>query len=111
MKFGPIQVVTAYTPAHTFPRTLTYRHVVNDEVLHRVMANAPAPRLEGVARMIPTHDDRALKALQEEIESHPPPYRYNVASGPQPDEHGHLEVRIVRTPDSEPQLSLPLDSL
>ncbi len=99
IKFGPVAVVTAYTPAHTFPRTLTYRHEVTDETLRRVLAGHAPPPTEGASRTVRVHDDLALQALQEELEHDGTPYRYRVATGPLPDEAGQLEVRVVRSLD------------
>jgi hypothetical protein len=46
-KFGELELLTAYTPAHTEPRTLTYRFDVTEERLARALSGqdsySPAP--------------------------------------------------------------------
>lgn len=66
-RFGPLDLVTAWTPAHSNPRTLTYRFPVTPERIERAFGRA-AP-LGGGVRWVDCDDDRELQALQREIEA------------------------------------------
>lgn len=65
-RFGPLELLTAFTPAHSYAKTLTYRHDTSRATLSRVIADAPTPEVE------PTHhvrvDDAGLTGLQRRIE-------------------------------------------
>lgn len=41
-RFGPLDLLTAYTPAHSFPETLTYRFPVDDNCLRAAMGDIEA---------------------------------------------------------------------
>jgi hypothetical protein len=63
----PLDLVTAYTPAHSIPATLTFRADLTTARLRRALRGAPrAPRTE---RWLDVDDERALAALQAEIEA------------------------------------------
>ena len=68
-RFGPLDLVTAWTPAHSEAETLTYRFDVTDEKLRAAMGDpgvtlpAPAPDLE-----IAADDHPAMQDLQADIE-------------------------------------------
>lgn len=65
-RFGPLELLTAFTPAHSYSKTLTYRHDASVETLSRVISGAASPSVT------PTHhvrvDDAGLMGLQRRIE-------------------------------------------
>jgi hypothetical protein len=69
-KFGPLDLQTTYTPAHSIAETLTYAHEVTDERLRAaagdqsVVLERPEPDF-----FIDAHDIDHMKRLQAEIES------------------------------------------
>ena len=71
-RFGPLDLLTAYTPAHTFPETLTYRFPVDDGCLRAAMGD---PRAEAaIVRPAPdlhlgVEDSEGMLRLQREIEA------------------------------------------
>ncbi len=66
LRFGPLDVLTAYTPAHSYPRTLTYRHATDVETLQRV-ARGDEPSSPDAAFRVKLDDD-GLRRLQRRIE-------------------------------------------
>jgi hypothetical protein len=66
LRFGPLELITAYTPAHSYPRTLTYRHATDLETLTRVARGLPAPELEPTRKI--RIDEKSLRTLQRRIE-------------------------------------------
>jgi hypothetical protein len=69
-KFGDLELLTAYTPAHTEPRTLTYRFRVTPERLAHALAgkdayNEPVPG----AFYLDADDVPSMLRLQREIEA------------------------------------------
>ena len=66
LRFGPLQLLTAYTPAHSYARTMTYRHATDDETLARVLRGEEPPLFKD-AKTIHV-DDRGLRRLQAKIE-------------------------------------------
>lgn len=66
---GPLELITAYTPAHSMPRTLSFRLKLKDIhhssllVSPRVHPDAPPPNA-----LLDVDDVGALKALQQKIE-------------------------------------------
>ncbi len=69
-KFGPLDLSTTYTPAHSLPETLTYGLQVTDELL-RGAAGDPAhklPRVEPNLHLDAT-DVEGMKRLQADIEA------------------------------------------
>ncbi len=65
-RFGPLELLTAFTPAHSYPRTMTYRHGTDAALLARVLADAPPPAVESSQHV--RVDERGLTALQRRIE-------------------------------------------
>lgn len=67
---GPLELVTAYTPAHSLPRTLSFRlqlrevHLTSLLVSPRVHPEAPVPNA-----LLDVDDVDALKKLQRELEA------------------------------------------
>jgi hypothetical protein len=66
LRFGPLELLTAFTPAHSYPRTLTYRHPTDLGTLLRVVRGDEAPSLRATRRV--RIDDRGLLALQRRLE-------------------------------------------
>jgi hypothetical protein len=85
-KFGPLDLQTAYTPAHTESETLTYGFRVTDEKLRASMGDTtvslhrPEP-----TRWIDGRDVAAMQSLQDELEAGA---RYCVPGPPVHDERG-----------------------
>jgi hypothetical protein len=79
-KFGPLDLVTAYTPAHSKPETLTYRVDITDE---RLRAACGEPGLElarpATTRIVDADDHDTLRELQRELRSGA---RYRITSAP-----------------------------
>ena len=69
-RFGPLELVTAYTPAHSEPRTLTYCFDVTDNSL-RAAAGDPdviLPR-RAATEFLDSDDEGAMRALQSKLEA------------------------------------------
>ena len=69
-KFGPLDITTAYTPAHSIPETLTYGFEVTDTAL-RAACGDPSVQ---IARPTPdvhlnAQDVEAMKRIQADIEA------------------------------------------
>lgn len=96
-KFGPLDLVTAYTPAHSIPLTLTYAFDVCDDRLRAVLGDPehtiafpePTMTLDG-------GDEDAIRAIQAEIESG---IRYQLV-GPPSIQDGRLIHRLCRLSES-----------
>jgi hypothetical protein len=67
---GPLELRTAYTPAHSLPRTFSFRLTISPEHLTSVLT---APRVHPLApppnALLDVDDVAALQALQREIEA------------------------------------------
>lgn len=70
IKFGPLDLTTAFTPAHSEPYTLTYHFPVTDECL-RAAAGDPTAALPKRAPtlMVDADDQAMLERLHEEIQA------------------------------------------
>ncbi len=70
-RFGPLELLTAWTPAHSDPQTLTFRVDITPERIDRALSGAPIrpPAGAGPLRMIDCDDTAALRSLQTEIEA------------------------------------------
>jgi hypothetical protein len=68
-RMGPLDLLTAWTPAHSMPWTITYR-VDLDPASLRHLARDPGGRVESPAPdfWIASHDHTAMRALQARIE-------------------------------------------
>lgn len=69
--FGPLELLTAWTPAHSDPRTLTFRFEPTAETIGRVLrgeVDEIPPDAPGV-RWIDCDDDDVLQDLQAELEA------------------------------------------
>lgn len=69
-KFGPLQLATAWTPAHSEIQTLTYGFQVTEAKLRATMGDPEArlPRPEP-AFWVDANDEAAMQALQDRIEA------------------------------------------
>ena len=69
-KFGPLDLITAYTPAHSIPMTLTYAFDVHDDGLRAVLGD-PDYDIEypQAAIYLDSDDEEAVRALQSDIEA------------------------------------------
>lgn len=65
-RFGPLELLTAFTPAHSYPRTLTYRHATDAATLSRVLADEPEDPVEATHHV--RVDEAGLLGLQRRIE-------------------------------------------
>ena len=94
VKFGPLDLSTAWTPAHSEPETLTYGFRVTDAALRASMGDPtidlprPAPDL-----WIDGHDQKAMIALQDRIEAGE---RFVIPDAPRPKPDGGVRVPITR---------------
>lgn len=68
-KFGPLDLLSTWTPVHSFPASLTYRFPVSDTTL-RAAAGDPALTLERPTptRLLDATDHEGMQALQRAIE-------------------------------------------
>lgn len=76
-QFGPLELLTAYTPAHSLPATLTFRFGVDAERLSQAVLGAPA--LAQGTILLDADDTSAMRRLQAEIEAGA---RYSVVGRP-----------------------------
>ena len=92
-RFGPLDLITAWTPAHSDPATLTYRFDLTDTKI-RHAAGDPAVSLTypGADLEIAAGDHDAMKALQVRIEAGE---RFVVAGPPRRHE-GERRVPVAR---------------
>ena len=94
VKFGPLDLQTAYTPAHSEHETLTYGFRVTEAALRASMGDPgvqlprPAPSfwLEG-------HDVAGMQALQDRIEQGE---RFAIPDAPRATPDGGVQVPITR---------------
>lgn len=70
VKFGPLDLATAYTPAHSTAQTLTYGFAVTDEKLRASMGDRSISLAMPSAQLwVDAQSDEQMIALQDEIES------------------------------------------
>ncbi len=94
-RFGPLELVTAWTPAHSEPSTLTYRFEVTDVKIRHAMGDPNAPLATPTADLeIAADDHAAMQALQANIERGG---RYVVAGPPRRHE-GVWRIPVARQP-------------
>ncbi len=94
-RFGPLELITAWTPAHSEAATLTYRFDITEQRLRHALGDPsaklayPEPELE-----VDQADEELMQRLQAEIEQGA---RYVVAGRPRR-VSGHQRVPLARTP-------------
>lgn len=69
-RFGPLDLLTAYTPAHSFAATFTYRFAITDECL-RAACGDPEVELSRpqASFYLDTGDEKTMQELQAKIEA------------------------------------------
>lgn len=72
-KFGPLKLITAYTPAHSLENTFTYCVDINDEVLIRILTD-DSPRTSDYSFFLAVDDIAKMKEMQGQIEEHKAEY-------------------------------------
>jgi hypothetical protein len=95
-RFGPLELLTAWTPAHSEPGTLTYRVMVTEQTLRFALGDPDArlPRREATM-IVAAEDEPAMRGLQERIEAGA---RY-VITGPPRHENGGISVPVAPADD------------
>ena len=69
-RFAPLELLTAWTPAHSHPDTLTWRFEVSPNRVADALADGPGSAgAQPNARWVEGDDETALKALQARIEA------------------------------------------
>lgn len=96
-RMGPLRLLTAWTPAHTFPQSLTYQVDIDDATLLRLAGDplAPAADLPAPALWIRSDDHPAMEALQARIEAGE---RFCVAGSPERIDGDRSRVPIASLP-------------
>ncbi|MCB9651722.1 MAG: hypothetical protein H6730_34770 [Deltaproteobacteria bacterium] len=93
-RLGPLELLSAWTPAHSEPWSLTYRVTITEAALRSLArepeAELPRPEPE---RWVHSDDHATMKALQVEIEAGA---RYVITGRPRILDHEHLEVPVAR---------------
>jgi hypothetical protein len=79
--YGPFEVLTAYTPVHSYARTLTYRSRLDFAYWpsffsegRSFTSNGRLPQYELAGFQVDPADENSLKALQQRIENGEGPY-------------------------------------
>jgi hypothetical protein len=105
VKFGPLKLATAYTPAHLEQETLTYGFEVTDDKLRASMGDR-AVRIErpAVDFWVDSHDTDGLRALQDRIEA-----GERFAIPEKPDHGEQIRVPIACLPPEGPGLGAGLN--
>lgn len=79
--YGPFQILTAYTPLHSYARTLTYRVKVNPEMWPHFFSKEPLKQFDqnfnSSGRAIIPKDDQSLIDLQTSLEKGEGPFFLN----------------------------------
>ncbi len=69
LRLGEMEVLSAFTPAHTHPETFSYRIDVDDEELVASLCQGWTPPTEQGERILDSSDGKAIRALHDEIEA------------------------------------------
>lgn len=76
--YGKFEILTAYTPVHSYPRTLTYRVKVDTEEWARFFTSEPCPSFSQSYERLPfqvnPQADQSLLELQARIEQNEGPF-------------------------------------
>ena len=67
-RFAPLELLTAWTPAHTNPATLTWRFKVTPQRVAAALDSGPDPDGDNV-RWVEAEDHGALQSIQAELEA------------------------------------------
>lgn len=81
--YGDFEVLTAYTPSHSYARTVTYRMVTDPKEWKRFFSRERAPdfdsKYEYAGFMVNPVDDESLKSFQRRLEAGESRYFLNAA--------------------------------
>jgi hypothetical protein len=91
-RMGPLELVTAWTPAHSEPWTLTYRVRVDGAVLEGLAGRGAARPALAPTTWIRSDDHDAMRALQARLEAGE---RWRVAARPEPLPGGGQRVPVT----------------
>lgn len=94
-RFGRLELLTAWTPAHANPATLTYRLQLSHDLIHRAANGQPTTRPDADPFWIEPADHNQIRALEARIEQG----KHFAIVGP-PDKAGRVPVAPV-TPRQE----------
>ena len=76
--YGPFQILTAYTPLHSYAQTLTYRAKVDSRMWPHFFSKKPLEQFDckfkNSGHSVDPGDDKSLKKLQRDLESGAGPY-------------------------------------
>ncbi|MHC4909537.1 MAG: hypothetical protein ACYTF9_07460 [Planctomycetota bacterium] len=93
-RFGMLELLTAWTPAHLYPATLTYRVSITDDVLHAALGD---PGIELPRRAtdleVEINDEGTQRDLQRRIEAGE---RFAISDRPRLDPAGGTFVPVCR---------------
>lgn len=90
-RFGHMELLTAWTPAHANPATLTYRLRITDECLAAALCGQRPPTPRRGVLLVDPHDRRGLLELEHRIERGE---RLAVVGPPEPDPSGAALVPV-----------------
>jgi hypothetical protein len=96
-KFGPLDLMTTYTPAHSEAETLTYSFTVSDEGVRAALGDSQASLNRPEPTEWVTHRDVSrMKEMQAAIEAGE---RYVIPHAPRFSSDGVLQVPVARVTD------------
>lgn len=79
--YGPFEILTAYTPIHSYSRTLTYRVKLDSTSWHHFFDKQPPQdfdaKFEKTGIAVEPKDDTSLKSIQKRLESKEGPFFLN----------------------------------
>lgn len=78
--FGPFEILTAYTPVHSYARTLTYRSRIDLDywpTFFNKKVLAASKQFVDSGYLVDPKDDESLKMLQKRIENGDGPFYFN----------------------------------
>ena len=96
-KLGVLELLTAWTPAHADPATLTYRVAISDTGLRVALGDpvAVSPPRPDATMHVGTHDTDAMRALQARIEAGE---RLAIVGPPRTGDDGRVRVPVSPLP-------------
>lgn len=79
--YGPFEILTAYTPIHSYPRTLTYRVKLESDQWERFFSKQPIEdfqkRFEATKLVVNPKEESSLKDIQTRLEGGEGPFFLN----------------------------------
>lgn len=79
--YGPFEILTAYTPIHSFPRTLTYRVKLESDQWENFFTKAPMDdfdkRFQDTGLIVHPKEERSLREIQTRLEKDEGPFYLN----------------------------------